>query len=212
MVYNFCKHEGQAVLLVEGQNDCHVVLALCGLHDVPERFGVYDCGSDKSALKRMNALIASQNSPGIIGLVIDADSPDLSGRWNSIKSKLKPHGYEIPDIPVPTGTILQSTTELPRVGIWLMPDNRHDGMLEDFCREMVDVSAWDTVNMCIDIAKQNGCTSFKSVHRAKAFMHTYLAWQDEPGRPLGQAITNTVLRGKTETASTFATWLTELFQ
>jgi hypothetical protein len=40
---------------------------------------------------------------------------------------------------------------------------------------------------------------------------TYLAWQDEPGNPLGQAITNHVLQPQTEIAYNFTNWLNRLF-
>lgn len=42
---------------------------------------------------------------------------------------------------------------------------------------------------CVDAARQQNFASFKKVHHSKAVIHTYLAWQDEPGNPLGQAIT-----------------------
>ena len=41
-----CKQDTDKVLLVEGSNDCHVVMALCTAHDVLETFGIYECGSD----------------------------------------------------------------------------------------------------------------------------------------------------------------------
>ncbi len=108
-------------------------------------------------------------------------------------------------------TVLLSEKGLPRLGFWLMPDNRIDGMLEDFCREMIDARATAIVEKCLNIAQESGHATFKSTHRSKAFVHTYLAWQDEPGRPLGQAITARVLRGKTSTADAFVNWLTTLF-
>jgi len=80
MADDFCKHEGDAVLLVEGTNDCHVVLALCAKNSLAETFGIYECGSDVLAIRRLNALIASSKPPLTIGLVIDADDPDLGGR------------------------------------------------------------------------------------------------------------------------------------
>ncbi len=53
-----CHYEGKKVLLVEGNTDCHVVMALCKEHQVENNlFGLYDCGSDTQALRRLNALI-----------------------------------------------------------------------------------------------------------------------------------------------------------
>lgn len=207
----WCEHKGNAVLLVEGQNDCHVTLALCKSHQLDETFGIYDCGNDTKALNRMNALIASSIPPKVIGLMIDADRPNLAGRWASIQSKLSNYDYVFPQYPTPSGTIVHSQQGLPRLGFWLMPNNRVDGMLEDFCCEMIDAQASATVEQCLNVAEMSGYASFKAVHRSKAFVHTYLAWQDEPGRPLGQAITAQVLRDNTATAETFVEWLKVLF-
>ncbi|MEZ2225428.1 MAG: DUF3226 domain-containing protein [Microcoleus sp.] len=45
-----CKQDTDRVLLVEGDNDCHVVMALCKAHNVPETFGIYQCGSDSGII------------------------------------------------------------------------------------------------------------------------------------------------------------------
>jgi hypothetical protein len=51
----------------------------------------------------------------------------------------------------------------------------------------------------------------KEVHYSKALIHTYLAWQDEPGKTLGQSITSHVLQ-ETEIAQAFVKWLMLLFE
>ena len=73
LMKDFCKHEGKKVLLVEGKDDCHVILALCAHFNIPGTFGIYECGSDISLLKRLNALILQPDPPETIGIVIDAD-------------------------------------------------------------------------------------------------------------------------------------------
>jgi hypothetical protein len=92
-----------------------------------------------------------------------------------------------------------------------MPNNQASGMLEDFCCEMIDGSALLGVNDCIDLARAKGITTFKDSHRAKAVVHTFLALQDEPGKPLGQSITANTLRADTSTAQAFVAWLIRLF-
>lgn len=211
MAKDWCKHEGDAVLLVEGENDCHVILALCKKYQVPEGFGIYQCGSDSQALKRMNALIAGPNPPGIIGLVIDADNPNLSGRWKSIQRKLSHYGYIFPEAPSRGGTVLASPNEETRLGFWLMPNNQDDGMLEDFCSEMIAANSLETIRECISLARRKNSATFKEAHYSKAIVHTFLALQDEPGRPLGQAITAQTLRPDTATTRDFLAWLNRLF-
>ncbi len=92
-----------------------------------------------------------------------------------------------------------------------MPNNQNAGMLEDFCSEMIDASCLLSLTECVDIAKAKGVTTFKDVHHSKAIVHTYLALQDEPGRPLGQSITANTLRADTSTTRSFLAWLDRLF-
>nr|VFK13077.1 MAG: hypothetical protein BECKLPF1236A_GA0070988_100818 [Candidatus Kentron sp. LPFa]VFK25939.1 MAG: hypothetical protein BECKLPF1236C_GA0070990_1002720 [Candidatus Kentron sp. LPFa] len=44
------KHDGPRIVLTEGKDDCHVILALCEHYGMPERFGFYACGSDERVL------------------------------------------------------------------------------------------------------------------------------------------------------------------
>jgi hypothetical protein len=67
-----------------------------------------------------------------VGFVVDTDAP-LIERWLEIHHRLS--NVEVPapvDHPPPEGFIGESTKFKTRVGVWLMPDNEHDGKLEDF--------------------------------------------------------------------------------
>jgi hypothetical protein len=58
---------------------------------------------------------------------------------------------------------------------------------------------------------EKGITTFKQVHLSKAIIHTYLAWCDEPGYPLGKAITARSLPPDKAIANQFTDWLIRLF-
>lgn len=210
---NVCKQDTERVLLVEGDNDCHVVMALCNAHNVPQTFGIYQCGSDVGVLKRLNALILRPNPPQVIGIMLDADSPSLEGRWQSIKDKLKNnnHSYVLPKKPNADGTVVESISDRPKLGFWLMPNNQDSGMLEDFCAELAEPASLAFARECVEQAQERKVTTFKAVHFSKAVIHTYLAWQDEPGYPLGKSITSQALRPQTDIAVKFTNWLTGLF-
>jgi hypothetical protein len=208
---DICKQDTDKVLLVEGTDDCHVVMALCAAHQVPETFGLYECNGDAKVLRRLNALILRPNPPQVIGVMLDADSPSLEGRWQSIKSKLSHYSYSFPDIPDINGTIVESSGDEPKLGFWLMPNNQDSGKLEDFCAELAEPASLVFARECVEEAQVKGATTFKGVDLSKAVIHTYLAWQDEPGRPLGQAITKQALRPNTDIAMRFTNWLALLF-
>lgn len=204
------KHEGEKVLLVEGINEGHVISALCSAHNVPETFGLYACGSDDKVLKRLNALIVQPEAPKTIGIVLDADQ-GVDRRWDSVRNKLRNYPYNFPTNLDVNGTIIATEAGLPKLGIWLMPNNQIQGMLEDFCLTMIDRKVQTYVTATIVNAQQAGTCTFKPAHFSKAVVHTYLAWQDEPGTPLGLSITRQSLKPHTSTALAFTHWLTRLF-
>lgn len=85
-------------------------------------------------------------------------------------------------------------------------------MLEDFCSQLAHPTGLSFAEKCVNDAKANDLTSFIETHKTKAVIHTFLAWQHEPGMPLGQAITARTLNPDNVLAKTFANWLTELFK
>ncbi len=205
-----CKSETSRILLVEGKDDCHVVMSLCNVYAVPEVFGLFECGGFDQLLKRLNALISEPNTPEVIGALLDADT-NLDARWRSIIAKLSHYDYVFPAQPEINGTIIEGNRTLPKLGIWLMPNNQIAGMLEDFCLEMIDARGRTAAEAAVTTANGDGLTTFIPNHRSKAIVHTFLAWQDEPGNPLGLAITRQALQPQTNTAQTFVEWLQLLF-
>lgn len=92
-----------------------------------------------------------------------------------------------------------------------MPNNRDSGMLEDFCAELAEPVSLTFVRECVEQAHGRKITTFREVHLSKAVIYTYLAWHDEPGYPLGNAITSQALRPHTDVAVKFTNWLIRLF-
>jgi len=206
------KEDGPCLLLTEGSNDCHVIAALCAYHEIEEgRLGFFNCDNDDGVLKKANALLMldGEDKKEAVGLVLDADA-SLAGRWESIRSKLSKYGYTFSDSPEENGTIL-SCEGLPVLGIWIMPNNIDVGMLEDFCANLISSKSLKFAKEAVSKVEGTIAASFKDVHRSKAEIHTYLAWQDEPGRPLGQSITARVLQPDAKIATVFADWLNRLF-
>ena len=202
-------------LLVEGNDDQHVLWALCEKHDVPESFDVIECESVENVLKAFEVRLKIVDNNQRIGIVVDADV-NLKSRWDSIVSILKKTGkYDCEAIELPQdGLILEPTDNTyPKVGIWLMPDNNQNGMLEDFMTALAtpDDALMKKSEDVLTELETEGIQKYKPVHRSKAKIHTYLAWQDAPGRPMGQAITANILNADSELAVKFAEWLKKLF-
>ncbi len=205
------------ILLVEGKDDLHVVCNLCKCRNVKENFFVQDYDSIENAVKMFDLSINEQSTKyDYVGLVVDADT-NIQGRWESIKEKVsKSNKYkDIPNELPPKGLVLKpSENYSPKIGVWIMPNNNTEGMLEDFVAKLAvdnDVLMEEAEQVLNSLEKRN-IQRYKTVHRAKAKIHSFLAWQDEPGKPMGQAITAKILDPNSDKANDFINWLEELYQ
>jgi hypothetical protein len=148
-----------------------------------------------------------------LGIIVDANS-DLLARWQAVRNRLIASGtVTLPDTPLPEGTIAtidQGYRKL-RIGIWIMPDNQSLGMLEDFIGQIVPDGddLWDKAKLNVDEIER---PRFPEQHKSKAYIHTWLAWQEEPGKPLGLAITFRYLDANTPTAQKLIDFLRRLFE
>ncbi len=66
------------------------------------------------------------------------------------------------------------------------------------------------VNDCIDTIP-SAEKKFADAHMAKAQIHTWLAWQENPGLPFGTAITAKFLDADRDQAGILINWLKRLF-
>lgn len=203
-------------LLVEGKNDRHVIWALCEQHQIPETFSVevplVEDGQGINAVLAEIPVRLKQPNLLTLGIVIDADS-HLSARWQAVIQRLKEYGYEeIPKVPPAEGWVYKPQN-LPNIGVWLMPDNQLPGMLENFVARLIaedDLLIVKAESILQDI-EQTGLNRYTLIQHPKALIHTWLAWQQTPGMPMGQAITAQVLNYNSQLAIIFVEWLKRLF-
>ena len=202
-------------LLVEGTDDLYVVANIRDRHNLADNFDIIDCKGVSNIPDQVIARIKQgQSTVKTIGIILDADS-DLDARWQSIHDILKKEGYELPIHPDANGTIVLGIGRKPTIGIWLMPNNLQSGMLEDFVRYLIppgDLLQPYVNQVLTEIESQKISNRYDpNVHKAKAFIHTWLAWQIDPGKPMGTAISATFLDHNTELCLLFTAWLKRLF-
>lgn len=201
------------VLLVEGRDDREVVYQLCNHYGIDNRslFIV----EEKRGYEQLRDDLRVRPKTGvpIIGVVVDGNS-DPTARWGSLTDTLRACGYRaLPAAPSPGGTILAAPPAgRSRIGIWMMPDNRLAGMLEDFLLTLANeedplLARAEAAVAAIPREERR----FADSHRAKALIHTWLAWQEIPGTPLGLALTRRYLDPDGPTAARFMDWLRKLF-
>ena len=203
---------GRKVLLVEGVDDEHVMKHICTNRGISHLDEVKEHGNYQELLKAIPVRIKFSEEGDVVGIVIDADT-NLSARWQSVRHRLVEAEYpDVPNAPDPNGTILNPPdgSFLPRAGIWIMPDNKTPGVLEDFLDSLIPQSdALRAHARCsVDSLPEQ---PFSDNDRPKALIHTWLAWQEEPGRPYGTAITARFLDPDLPQADVLASWLEQLF-
>lgn len=206
----------KGVILCEGSDEKHFIYHLLNkIYGIDSRdyFNFPDLHGYEQVLEVLPTQIKdSERKP--IGLILDANT-SLSERWEAIKNILTKANYtNIPTQPAFAGTyVIDNSPQLPKVGIWIMPDNTSEGMLENFIRHLIPEND-DLINMSDQTIQQlidTEINRFKIVHKSKAEIHTWLAWQEEPGTPMGQAITKQYLETENELARKFIGWLDNVF-
>jgi hypothetical protein len=204
---------GKRVLLVEGKNDEYVVRRIC------DRLGLVNIKdirpqAGKAPLLEMLPVQLQESDIAVLGVILDADT-DLAASWQSVADRLREAGYQgIEPLPDKNGTILMppsGSNLLPKIGIWLMPNNCVPGILEDFLQFLVPEG-----DALLPHARQAIGTlperRFSDAQESKVLIHTWLAWQEEPGKQYGQAITARYLDTGLPLAKTFTAWLQETFE
>ncbi|MEI6141525.1 MAG: DUF3226 domain-containing protein [Mariniphaga sp.] len=197
-------------LLVEGKDDQHVIWALCEKFKVKESFDVIDCEGIDRLIEQIPVRF-KQSGLEALGVIIDADS-DIGTRWDSLKGLLSTFGYIVPlNLPL-NGLILRNEDNI-KVGVWIMPNNNLNGMLEDFIVFLVpkDDQLSPIVNQTLDHIESLNLNKYSLIHKSKATIHSWLSLQEDPGTPMGLAITKRFLTTEEQTCGLFIKWLDELF-
>lgn len=199
-------------LLVEGNDDFHIMSALFKKFNVPKSFDIIDTKGIDKLLKGLKTRLKSKKEA--VGILVDADE-NITGRWQSIVDILKSSGYtNLPKEPNADGTIITQKGKAT-IGVWLMPTNQTSGMIEDFMEILIpdDDKLLAKAQATLQELENIGINKYKTIHRSKALIHTWLSWQEDPGTPMGLAITKSYFSATNEAfCQKFIDWILELFK
>lgn len=197
-------------LLVEGPDDEQVFFHLLRRYGLERNITI----KNKEGIHQLLAdLDVELDRSGLarLGIVVDADT-DIAARWRSLRDRLMKLGYStMPPEPKVEGTIIEQEGR-PVVGIWLMPDNSITGMLEHFVSLLVrpEDLLWPMAEEVVQKVIEKD-RRFPETQTIKAHIHTWLAWQKEPGKPMGQAITKEYFDAGAPNAQQLIRWIRTLF-
>lgn len=195
------------LLLVEGNDDEHVVKHLYTETVKPPDFDIEQMGGVDQVSEEVDAH-AKVPDRSALGVVVDANS-DVNGRWHSIRDGLARAGIQAPEHLPPGGALIPATQSgQPTVGIWLMPDNKTSGEIEDFVSGLIsdDDVVWPLACDYIDRIPDEE----RPLKLSKARVHAWLAARAE-GAPMGGAIGQGKFDLECDAAQTFSTWLRRVF-
>ena len=210
-----------SILWVEGKDDQHAIRHLLWRHGVDcERIPVdinTPGGSEDEAAGGRSPLLegmqtAVMTSTGrSAGFILDADEV-AQDRWRAVCGRLEGVGLTPPKKIPGSGYVDQASAYQARVGVWLMPDNRRSGALEEFLQDLVDNrdSVLQVAEESTNLAKDRGAP-FPDSKRRKAVLHAWLAWQERPGLPYGSAIRARYFRHDSPDALAFVEWFKSVF-
>ncbi len=216
------------VMLVEGPDDYHVLQHLLTVQGVnqqvsyrlegrptaslpPKEIVFKASGGVNQVLDNLKIQVKIVGETKCLGVVVDADL-DLVARWQSLRNILVNAGYQaVPMQPDAQGTIVEHE-EKPRIGVWIMPNNTLPGKVEDFIALLVPTAdnLWKRAELNVQqipLAERR----FTENAFIKAHVHTWLAWQEIPGLPMGQAIRERWLDANEPNALQLISWLRRLF-
>lgn len=149
----------------------------------------------------------------ILGIMVDADER-LEDRWGHIRKECMGVFSELPE-EFPKQGLIHSNESGLKLGVWIMPDNQARGMLETFLADLVPDyqvnSVWRHAEFSLEKAITIGAPC-KESHLDKAKVHTWLAWQNPPGRQLHNAVMERIFAPSHPKAQTFIQWFRELYE
>nr|VFK57295.1 MAG: hypothetical protein BECKTUN1418F_GA0071002_11116 [Candidatus Kentron sp. TUN]VFK60193.1 MAG: hypothetical protein BECKTUN1418D_GA0071000_11186 [Candidatus Kentron sp. TUN]VFK65433.1 MAG: hypothetical protein BECKTUN1418E_GA0071001_11076 [Candidatus Kentron sp. TUN] len=182
--------ESRRLLAVEGKDECNFFEALLkhmGIEDIQ----LADIGGKDRFKTEFDLLYQSKGFSDVcaLGLIRDAEDKKADAAFKSICSILEKH----PPLPVPeaANTAINGkndTGKLIRIGVFIMPNNADQGMLEDLCLESLESIEKKPAFPCME--QYMNCLSKLPENDtprnpAKAKVQTYLATRKEIVNSLG---------------------------
>jgi hypothetical protein len=195
-------------LLVEGKDDQHVIWALCEKFTFKENFKVIDCTGFENLMIQIPIRLKQSNIK-TLGIIVDADL-EIENRWQSIYTKFKNIYSDFPSS-IPTDGLIFQTEEI-KIGIWIMPNNKTSGMIEDFITFLIpsEDKLLPKITAFLNDLEKESLNKYSLNHTSKAKLNVWLALQETPV-PMGLSITKKYLTTEEANCQLFIGWLKNLF-
>nr|WP_110514792.1 DUF3226 domain-containing protein [Herpetosiphon llansteffanensis] len=157
-----------------------------------------------------------ENADIVIELILDADN-DAQKTYTDIH-KILSKAYTDVVLTLPTEGLVLKAVDQPSIGVWIMPNNRDQGTIEDFFISLIrpDDALWQEVQHTISAVRKKAALKplmFTEKDLRKAQIFTWLAWQKNPVVQMSKAIerNHPALDLDCEPVELFIHWIKRLF-
>lgn len=212
------------ILLVEGESDQSFfseVLKILNLQvevTVATPRVLRDSHNTKEGVFRRLPILLNQLADGSLinlAVVVDADSEPNGGYQRTLDRvrgivEPEPFRYSLSADTV-GGLIFKHDDGLADFGLWIMPDNSREGMLEDWLKQCIHTDEQALFAHAESVVNALPTPKFKPIHRSKAEVATWLAWQKQPGHGLYRAMEDQLLNAESPLYQSLVYWLKHLY-
>lgn len=214
------------ILLVEGPGDRGVFEQICNSLQLNPEIQV---GTPKDnqgtrngkpgVFNRLPILLKKITDGELVSLavVMDADYVQYNEDYQKTIEKfteiVTPYGFNLVQRVEnqSNGLVFENSDGLADLGLWIMPNNRDEGMLEDFIKPCVSTTEQPLFNHAVQVVQAVPNKKFKDHHYSKAEVATWLAWQIKPGQGLYSAVKDNLLDTDHPLFQELAQWLKNIF-
>lgn len=211
-------------LIVEG-NDAIALAVLCRKRNLPSPKGyesetkfkqefVKSSGGYEKTLSDLKESLDDINLTNI-GIIVDANDAGPLTRWQAVRRILAEKYAEASlfNADQQAGPKVVQEENLPTIGIWIMPNNIDQGYLEHFLANLVpeDEELWTHAVRVVDDLRLETYNELTPAKIGKAYLHTWLSWKREPGKPFGQALDSKYFNKDAPVVQPFLNWFRTTF-
>ena len=215
------------IIMVEGESDKSFFEEVCKILGLNTKIQVApprDIGgqhnSKEGIFKHLSSLLPllDQGQLTHLAVVMDADHQLAGGLGcnatiSRMESILTPFGFSLRknSDPKKSGLVFDHNDGLNSIGVWVMPNNQNEGMIEDWMKMCVSASEKTLLQHAIQITKALPIQKFKEHHRSKAEIATWLAWQSKPDRGAYHALQENNFDSNSPAFQQLVDWLKRIF-
>jgi len=213
------------ILLVEGETDKSFFEEICKklyLNTTVQVAPPRDLGgthnNKEGVLNHLEILLPQLEDGQLknIAVIVDADYiKHGSGHQKTVErvsNILEPFGFTLQNITSnQKGLLFKHSDGLENFGLWVMPNNNHEGMLEDWIVDCIKNTENSLFQQATTAVQQLSPPKFKSHLQTKAEVATWLAWQKTPGHGLKSVMNESLLDENSPPYIGLSDWLKSIF-